>query len=57
MNMEGNGVAYGCRVIDFGVQRHFQQCCSYIVAVSVIGGEKRSTRRKPPTCGKSLTNT
>jgi hypothetical protein len=35
-------------------------CCStifsYIVAVSFIGGENLSTRRKPPTCCKSLTN-
>ena len=27
-----------------------------IVAVSFIGGENRSVRRKPPTCRKSLTN-
>jgi hypothetical protein len=27
-----------------------------IVAVSFIGGGNRSTRRKPPTCRKSLTN-
>jgi hypothetical protein len=26
------------------------------VTVSVIGGGKRSTQRKPPTCRKSLTN-
>jgi len=26
----------------------------YIVAVSFIGGVNRSTRRKPPTCRKSL---
>jgi hypothetical protein len=26
------------------------------MAVSFIGGGNRSTRRKPPTCGKSLTN-
>jgi hypothetical protein len=26
------------------------------VAVSFIGGRNRSTRRKPPTCRKSLTN-
>jgi len=26
------------------------------MAVSVIGGENRSTRRKLPTCLKSLTN-
>ena len=28
---------------------HFQQCFSYIVAVSFISGENRSTRRKRPT--------
>jgi len=32
----------------------FQQYFSYIVAVSFIGGGNRSTRRKPPTCRKSL---
>ena len=42
--------------LGYGVYRHFQQYCSYIVAVSFIGGVKRSTRRKPPTCRKSLTN-
>jgi hypothetical protein len=35
---------------------HFQQYFSYIVAVSFIGGGNRSTRRKPSTCHKSLTN-
>jgi hypothetical protein len=39
-----------------GVRRHFQQYFSYIVAVSFIGGGNRRTRRKPPTCRKSLTN-
>jgi hypothetical protein len=29
---------------------------SYIVAVRFIGGGKRSTQRKPPTCRKWLTN-
>ena len=29
---------------------------SYIIAVSFIGGGNRSTRRKPPTCLKLLTN-
>ena len=38
------------------VQRHFHQYFSYIVAVSFIGGGNRRTRRKPPTCLKSLTN-
>jgi len=35
-----------------GVQHHFQQYFSYIVALSVIGGGNRRTRRKPPTCRK-----
>jgi len=39
----------------FGVKRYFQQYFSYIVAVSFIGDGNRSTRRKPPTCRKSLT--
>jgi DeoR/GlpR family transcriptional regulator of sugar metabolism len=39
-----------------GVYRQFQQYFSYIVAVSFIGGGNRMTRRKPPTCRKSLTN-
>jgi hypothetical protein len=39
-----------------GVQRHFQQNFSYIVAVSFIGGGNWSTQRKPLTCRKSLTN-
>jgi hypothetical protein len=30
------------------------QLYRYIVAVSVIGGGNRSTRKKPPTCRKSL---
>jgi hypothetical protein len=34
----------------------FQQYISYIMAVSFIGGGNWSTRRKPPTCRKSLTN-
>jgi hypothetical protein len=37
----------------YGVQRHFQQYFSYIVAVSFIFG---GNRKKPPTCGKSFTN-
>ena len=39
----------------YGVYRHFQQCFSYIMAVSFIGGGNRSIRRKPPTWRKSLT--
>jgi hypothetical protein len=35
---------------------HFQQYFCYIVVVSFIGGGNRSTRNKPPTCRKSLTN-
>jgi hypothetical protein len=34
----------------YGAERHFQQYFSY------IGGGNWSTRRKPPTCRKSLTN-
>ena len=46
-----------CLFVYFdGVQRHFQQYFSYIVAVSFIGGENRRTQRKSPTCRKSLTN-
>jgi hypothetical protein len=41
---------------DYGVSRHSQQYFSYIVVVSFIVGGDRSTRRKPPTCRKSLTN-
>ena len=33
-----------------------QQYFSYIEAVSFIGGGNKSTRRKPPTYHKSLTN-
>jgi ABC-type spermidine/putrescine transport system permease subunit II len=43
-------------VLVYGVSRHFQQYFSYIVTVSFIGGGNRSTRRKPPTCNKSMTN-
>ena len=38
----------------YGVQRHLQQCFSYIVAVSFIGGGNRNTKRKPPSCRYSL---
>jgi len=34
----------------------FNVTFSYIVIVSLIGGGNRCTRRKPPTCCKSLTN-
>jgi hypothetical protein len=36
--------------------RHFQQYFIYIVGVIFIGEENRSTRRKPPTYRKLLTN-
>jgi hypothetical protein len=35
----------------------FQQYFSYIVVVSFISGGNQSTRRKPPTCCKSLKKT
>ena len=38
------------------VERHSQQNFSFIVAVSFIRGRNRSTRRKPPTWCKTLTN-
>jgi hypothetical protein len=40
----------------YGVHRHLQHYFSYIVTVSFIGGRNRSTRGKPLTCHKSLTN-
>ena len=46
-------------VVWFGsmvLKRHFQPYFSYIVAISFIDGGNRSTRWKPPTCRKSLTN-
>ena len=43
-------------VVEYISQYNFQQFFSYIVAVSFIGGGNRSTRRKPLTCRKSLTN-
>ena len=42
--------------VVYGVYRHFQQYFSYIVAVSFIDEGNRSTRRKPPTFRKSMTN-
>ena len=36
----------------FGVERHFHQYFSYIMATSFSGGRSRSTLRKPPTMGK-----
>jgi len=38
----------------YGVWRHFQQYFSYSVVVSFIDGGNKSTRRKPPTCRKSM---
>ena len=38
----------------FGVQRHFQQYFSYIMATSFSGGRSRSTLREPPTMGRKL---
>ena len=40
----------------YGVLRHCQHYFSYIAAVSFISGGNRSTRSKPPTCRKWLTN-
>ena len=44
-------MVYGC-----GVECHFQQYFSYVVAVSFIGEGNQSTWRKPQTCHKLLTN-
>ena len=48
----------GCSDGDlvYGVSCHFQQYFSYIVAVRFIGRGNRSTRGKPLTCRKLLTN-
>jgi hypothetical protein len=40
----------------YGVQCHFQQYFSYILAVNFIGGQNQSTRRKSLTYHKWLTN-
>ena len=45
-----------CFGLVYGVLCYFQQYFSYIVAVSFIDGGYRRTRRKPPTCRKSLTS-
>jgi len=37
------------------IKATFNNYFSYIVAVSFIGGENRSTRRRLSTCRKSLT--
>ena len=38
----------------FGVERHFQQYFSYIMATSFSGERGRNTRSEPPTMGKQL---
>ena len=50
-------IKYMIQDYGYGVEGHFQQYFSYIVAVSFIGGGNRSTRRKPQTCRKSLRQT
>jgi len=50
----GRDIFSGYRV--YGAERHFQQHFSNIVAISFIGGGNQSTRRKSPTCHKSMTN-
>jgi hypothetical protein len=42
--------------VGYGIQHHFQQYFSYIVAVSFIDGGNWNAWRKPLTCCKSLTN-
>jgi len=39
----------------YGGLRHYQQCFSYMVAVSFIGGRNRSIQRKPQICRNLLT--
>jgi len=43
-------------LLVYGVECHFQHYFSYIMVVSSIGGGNRTTRRKPLTCCKSMTN-
>jgi hypothetical protein len=50
----GKYISY--KMIDFGVQRHFQQYFSYIVVTSFSVGKSRSTRREPLTMGNQLIN-
>ena len=40
----------------YGIYRYSQQHFSYIVVFSFIDGGNWSTKRKQPTCRKSLTN-
>jgi len=42
--------------LAYGIIYHLQKYFSHIVVVSFSGGGNRSTRRKQPTCGKSLTS-
>ena len=56
--LHGRGKMCGC-FIGLGLWRltplsTLFQLYRYIVAVSVIGGGNRNTRKKPPTCRKSL---
>jgi hypothetical protein len=48
-NMLGGVPSDSIKLMFDGVQGHFQQQFSHIVAVSFIGRGKRMTRRKPPT--------
>jgi len=43
-------------LVDLCCLMPLQQYFSYILAVSFIGGGNQSTRRKQPTCRKSLPN-
>jgi len=56
MNVQTDTVKTYWFGLVYGVKRHFQQYFNYIMAVSFIGGGNWSTRRKSPTCRKSLTN-
>jgi hypothetical protein len=63
---EGYDVWSNCKKVKQFLQTNNSNQCSskyfaqyipyFIVAVSFIGGENQSTRRKPPTSHKSLTN-
>jgi len=52
--MTGKQIILPSFSLVYGVYRRFQQYFSYIAAVNFIGGGNRTTRRKPPTCRKSL---
>jgi hypothetical protein len=56
MNIKRNSTQLFAQRAIKGLRRGFDQYVSYIVGVSFIGGANRSTRRKPPTCRKLLTN-